>query len=75
MNLLNKRFKEIRKELGYTQEQYADFFGIKRCNVGSYDEGRATIPLNLIPKLMELGDIPKEDMYDFIFDENYETKN
>lgn len=72
MNYLNKRFKEIRKELGYTQTEYANIFGIKRCTVGAYDESRACIPIELIPKLMELGEVEKEKMYDFIFNENYE---
>ena len=52
MKLLNKRFKEIRKEFGYTQEQFANILGIKRCSIGAYEESRANVPLDLIPKLM-----------------------
>jgi DNA-binding XRE family transcriptional regulator len=72
MSLINQRFKEIRQELGHTQEEYAKILGIKRCSVGAYEEYRALVPLDLIPKVMELGDLPMEDMYDFLFDSNYE---
>lgn len=75
MKLINKRFKEIRKELGYTQEEFANILGIKRCSVGAYDESRALVPINLMPMIMELGNIPKEDMYDFLFEEDYKFKN
>lgn len=72
MNLVNKRFREIRKELGYTQTEYAEILGIKRCSVGAYEENRAMIPIELFPKLMELGDVKKENLYDFIFNEKYD---
>lgn len=72
MNLVNKRFKEIRKELGYTQNEYAEILGIKRCSVGAYEENRAMIPIELLPKLLELGDVKKENLYDFIFNEKYD---
>jgi len=75
MNLINERFKEIRKELGYTQEEFGQILGIKRCTIGAYEENRALIPLALIPKLMEVGSIPKEKMYDFVFDNNYNLEN
>ena len=72
MSLINQRFKEIRKELGFTQEQYGKVLGIKRCTVGAYEEERAIVPLDLIPNVMQLGNLPMEDMYDFLFDPKYE---
>lgn len=75
MKLLNERFKLIRKELGYTQEEFGNILGVKRCTIGAYDEGRASIPLELIPKLMELGNIPTNKMFDFIYSENYKIEN
>lgn len=74
MNLINQRFKEIRKELGYTQEEYAKLLNIKRCTVGAYEENRAMVPVDLVPKIMELGNLPMEDMYDFLFDAKYDLK-
>ena len=71
MSLINQRFKEIRKNLCMTQEEYAKVFNIKRCTVGAYEEFRALVPLDLVPKLMELAELPMEDMYDFLFDASY----
>lgn len=75
MNFLNRRSKEIRKEIGLTQEEYAKCFGVRRCTIGAYEEGRACIPISFIPKIMELGNIPKEKMYDFIFNENFKMED
>jgi len=75
MNLINQRFKEVRLELGYTQEEYAKVLNIKRCTVGAYEEDRALVPIHLIPKIMDLACLPMEDMYDFVFDKRYELKN
>ena len=71
MELINKRAKEIRKRIGLNQDEYAKLLGVNRGNIGSYEEGRAMVPLHLVPKIMELGLIHKRDMYSFIFDANY----
>lgn len=71
MSLINQRFREIRQELGYTQEEYGKILGIKRCSVGAYEENRATVPIDLVPSVMDLGNLPMEDMYDFLFDPGY----
>lgn len=75
MSLINQRFKEVRQELGYTQEEYGKLLGIKRCTVGAYEEYRAMVPVDYIPKIMELADLPMEDMYDFLFDASYTFRN
>jgi DNA-binding XRE family transcriptional regulator len=74
MNYLNQRSKEIRKELGYNQDEYSQLLGVKRCTLGAYEENRAQIPLYLIPKIMELGNVSKKDMYDFIFNEDFKIE-
>ena len=71
MSLINQRFKEVRQNLGYTQEEYGKVLNIKRCTVGAYEEYRAVVPVDLVPKMMELSELPMEDMYDFLFDANY----
>jgi DNA-binding XRE family transcriptional regulator len=75
MSLINQRFKEIRKELGYTQEEYGKVLSIKRSSVGAYEEFRAIVPVDLVPKIMDLAMLPMEDMYDFLFDAGYTFKN
>lgn len=69
--LINERSREIRKRIRLSQTDYANLLGVKRSTIGSYDENRAMVPLELIPKIMELGLIRKEDMYSFIFDADY----
>jgi hypothetical protein len=39
--------------------------------VGAYEENRALVPVDLVPSVMDLGCLPMEDMYDFLFDPNY----
>jgi DNA-binding XRE family transcriptional regulator len=54
-----------------TQEEYGKLLGIKRCTVGAYEENRAKVPVDLIPKVMDVAELPMEDMYDFVFDNKY----
>ena len=75
MSLINQRFKEVRKEACLTQEEYGKALGIKRCSVGAYEENRAMVPVDLVPKIMELANLPMEDMYDFLFDAGYTFRN
>lgn len=37
---MNERMKELRKELGLTQQVFADKLGIARGNVGAYEVGK-----------------------------------
>lgn len=75
MSLINQRFREVRQELGYTQEEFGKLLDIKRSSVGAYEEFRALVPLDLIPKVMDLAQLPMEDMYDFLFDSGYDLRN
>jgi len=68
---INQNFKELRNELGMSQETFAHELGITRSALGSYEENRAQPPLKVIVKAMQLCEIPSEEMYDFIFDPNY----
>lgn len=37
---MNKRLKELRKELGLTQQEFADKIGIARGNIAAYEVGK-----------------------------------
>lgn len=37
---MDERIKELRKALGFTQQQFADRVGVKRNTVGQYEIGR-----------------------------------
>ena len=57
--------------MGLNQLRFAELLGITRSALGSYEEQRAQPSLLVIAKAMEVCQIPAEDMYDFVFDENY----
>lgn len=70
-NLVPKRIKEIRRIIRSSQEEFSLDLDIKKCTLGSYEEGRAKVPIEMIVKIMEFYGLPMEDMFDFIFDPNY----
>ncbi len=52
---INENIRFIRKELGLTQDQFAQRLEIKRSLVGAYEEGRAEPRLELLQKMATLG--------------------
>jgi predicted transcriptional regulator len=68
---INRNLKELRREMGVSQDAFATMLGISRPALGSYEEGRAQAPLPIVARAMELCDVPQEDMYKFIFDPEY----
>jgi transcriptional regulator with XRE-family HTH domain len=62
---LNDQIRAIRKNLGMTQDQFAQELGIKRSLVGAYEEGRAEPRLELICRIAALGNTSVEHMLGF----------
>lgn len=54
MSIVSNNIKALRKQLGFTQEQFAERIGIKRSLLGAYEEGRAD------PRLNNLQNMAKE---------------
>ncbi|NMM48116.1 XRE family transcriptional regulator [Marinigracilibium pacificum] len=54
MSLISQNLKYLRKKNDLTQEQFADKLGIKRSQVGAYEEGRAD---PRIPTLMKITEV------------------
>lgn len=54
MSIVSNNIKSLRKQLGFTQEQFAEKIGIKRSLLGAYEEGRAD------PRLNNLQNMAKE---------------
>ena len=52
---INENIRFLRKQLGLTQDQFAQRLGIKRSLVGAYEEGRAEPRLELLQKMAQLG--------------------
>lgn len=46
MSIVSNNIRTLRKQLGFTQEQFAERIGIKRSLLGAYEEGRADPRLN-----------------------------
>ena len=51
---ISENIKYLRKQAGYTQEQFAHEVGIKRSLVGAYEEGRAEPRLQTLQKIGEV---------------------
>lgn len=54
MSYVNENIKILRNRMGLTQERFAEMIGINRKAVGSYEEGRATPPLDKLNKISKL---------------------
>src|SRR6187431_1249339 len=53
---INEAIRQLRKKLGFTQDQFAQKLGIKRSLVGAYEEGRAEPRLDLLQAMAALID-------------------
>jgi len=62
MSIISENIKHLRKQMGYTQEQFAELIEIKRSLVGAYEEGRADPRLNNLLKMTEVFKIPVDDL-------------
>lgn len=51
MDIINQNVRILRKQKGYTQQQFADMLDIKRATLGAYEEGRARPNLEVQQKL------------------------
>lgn len=54
---INENIRFLRKQLGLTQDQFAQQLSIKRSLVGAYEEGRAEPRLELLQKMAVLGNL------------------
>ncbi len=54
---LNENIRFLRKQLGLTQDQFAQRLDIKRSLVGAYEEGRAEPRLELLQKMAAIADL------------------
>ncbi len=64
-------FIRVRHKLKITQAEYGDKLSISKPLVGAIEYGRCQPRIEIISKSLELGNIPKQDFYDFVFDFDY----
>lgn len=62
MTTISENIKHLRKQLGCTQEKFAELIDIKRSLVGAYEEGRADPRLNNLIRMSEVFNIPVDDL-------------
>ena len=68
---INVNFMKVRYKLGVSQDTCGKALYISRHVTQAYESGRCQPNLATIKELFKMANIPKEELYDFIFDFNY----
>lgn len=67
--LLGKRFREIRKKLGYTQEKFAEIAGIEPQSISKIESGKNFPLLSNLDKIAQKLDLNLSDF--FVYEHKY----
>lgn len=59
---LSDNIKLFRKKFNFTQEQLAETLNVKRSAIGSYEEGRATPPLEVLLKMTKVFEVSLDEL-------------
>lgn len=70
---IGKNIHALRVKQGLTQDTLASYLGTKRELINYYENGKRTIPTNLVTKIAELFSIDEYDLYEE--DEQYIQTN
>ncbi len=62
MSVISENIKYLRKQAGYTQEQFAKVVGIKRSVVGAYEEARAEPRLQTLMSIADVLNVTTDDL-------------
>lgn len=65
---LNLKLVKLRKGSNLTQAQLAIKLGVPKHNIGAYEDGRAKPPFDTLKKIIDFYEIPKNEVYSFLFD-------
>lgn len=71
--LFGKRVKELRKERNYTQEKFSELIGIETRNLIKIEKGETFPRVQTLDKIMEVFDIPAEELFRFGHLDNVEV--
>ena len=71
--LLGKRFREIRKKLGYTQEKFAEIAGIEPQSISKIESGKNFPLLSNLEKIANNLNIELKDF--FVYSHKADTKD
>ena len=61
--MMSKNIRALRKKLGYTQEQIAEYLGISTAAVTQYETGARVVPSTTVSKLALLFSIEEYELY------------
>jgi len=61
--MISENIRALRKKLGYTQEQIADYLGISAAAVTQYETGTRVVPATSVSKLALLFNIDEYELY------------
>jgi transcriptional regulator with XRE-family HTH domain len=73
MRPLSTNLRKARKEKGWSQQRAAQKIGIKQKTYAKYEEDRAEPNTELLKIILEYFGIREEDMYPFVYNENFWT--
>jgi transcriptional regulator with XRE-family HTH domain len=68
MPLINQNIKVLRKQMGLTQEKFAEMLGVKRSLIGAYEESRAIPPADNLSKLANLFGVSLDQLLNYSFE-------
>ena len=61
--MLSKNIRNLRENLGYTQEQIANYLNITPAAVSQYENDARTIPADVISKIALLFNVEEYELY------------
>jgi transcriptional regulator with XRE-family HTH domain len=61
--MMSENIRALRKKLGYTQEQIADYLGISTAAVTQYETGARVVPASTVSKLALLFNVEEYELY------------
>lgn len=76
-DVFNKRLKDIRLKLGYSQEKMAVFLGVSRASIGFYENGERTPDISVLDKIISATKVPANYYlgYTDSMEENFQSIN
>jgi len=61
--MMSENIRVLRKKLGYTQEQIAEYLGISTAAVTQYETGARVVPASTVSKLALLFNVDEYELY------------
>ncbi|MCK9303845.1 MAG: helix-turn-helix transcriptional regulator [Bacteroidales bacterium] len=61
--MLSKNIRSLRRKIGYTQEQIAEYLGISTAAVTQYETGVRVVPASTVSKLALLFNVDEYELY------------